>query len=772
MRKTTRSYAAAAVITLVSTLFAPSSPSEAAVGTLYAVTGAGNGEGDCGGTPSSLYTIDPTTGAAALVAPVMIGATQARAIVSLAFHPSTGTLYAIANGMETDCSDDGDATLMTIDPVTGAATIVGTQGSLDGQFPDMTFDPFGTLYAWNEDDSDSLWTIDITTGTGSRVNFGPGTAKTGIASDSLGRMYLKSEFELYRLNPTNAAVFGLVELDRELKNILSFDPNDVLFSGNRTTGGFSLYTIDLTDGSTTLIGSNTVTNIGAIEFERGTVTAPPISDLSMGKVVDVPNPVVGTDVVFTLTVYNDGPDAADNVVVEDILTAGYAYVSSSGDGSYDDTTGIWSAGTVAASSSISIEITATVVPEEFNDYTNYAEIIDSDSYDSDSIPGSGFDGEDDYASVTPVVQFPKLFSISRDAGELWIVDPEFNFIDTMMPLTIDNNTINSGLALATQPETGTLFSVLNLADGRVIATIDPATGEATSIDDIGTSLDIGALAFGADQTTLYAATVNGGSEPNVLYSVDPSDGTRTQLCTLAEGSGRAMAFSNGLIYVATMVCPFDCFVQFEIIDPASFPASADDPCGGTTVDTDLFFRDPHGMTVESDAGGTVTLLLNSFTELYRIEITSGQATTTLAGFLSHNSNGLAFTVADVKNANLSAGKTSTKTRVKGKKFIEYTVSMQNPGPSSISNAQLLDNLPVGTTYVSSSNDCQFDGGSVTCSTPELSAGVTMFFTITVQVTCKKCSSITNHVAVSADDTFYDYPFDNVGSTTTSVKGKF
>src|SRR5688500_18540258 len=49
----------------------------AAVSTLYAVTGSGGGTQSCSGTPSALYTLDPTTGAATLVGNVTVG-TQVR----------------------------------------------------------------------------------------------------------------------------------------------------------------------------------------------------------------------------------------------------------------------------------------------------------------------------------------------------------------------------------------------------------------------------------------------------------------------------------------------------------------------------------------------------------------------------------------------------------------------------------------------------------------------------------------------------------------------
>ncbi|MBK8492581.1 MAG: DUF11 domain-containing protein [Saprospirales bacterium] len=82
--------------------------------------------------------------------------------------------------------------------------------------------------------------------------------------------------------------------------------------------------------------------------------------MSLTKIVNNATPQVGGTVVFTITVNNAGPDAATNVTVKDLLPAGLTYVSDNSGGNYNDGTGIWTIGTIAASGSVSIEITASV----------------------------------------------------------------------------------------------------------------------------------------------------------------------------------------------------------------------------------------------------------------------------------------------------------------------------------------------------------------------------------------------------------------------------
>jgi uncharacterized repeat protein (TIGR01451 family) len=370
--------------------------SSAATGTLYAATGAGGG--NCAATLSNLYTLDPATGAATLVGPITINNQQVRHVTGLAVKPNDGTLYATMGGQQTDCSDFGESTVMTVDPATGDATVVGTQGGSLGQYPDIDFDPFGTLYAWNEN-GDDLYTLSQVDGTPTLVGeCDCGTSQTGLAVDSTGRMYMKPGNQLYRMNPGTGAIVSGIGLDQNPQNLLAFDPNDVLFTGTRNTGTFTLQTIDIDTGTVTDVGTSNVNNMSAIAFDPGTFTPPDRADLSLTNIVDDPNPEVGSDVTFTLQVTNGGPDNATGVEVTDLLPGGYSYVSDDGGTAYDSSTGIWTVGSLDSGNSATLNITATVVNTGGTGYDNPAEVTASDQLDPDSIPADDQTAEDDYAT--------------------------------------------------------------------------------------------------------------------------------------------------------------------------------------------------------------------------------------------------------------------------------------------------------------------------------------------------------------------------------------
>jgi uncharacterized repeat protein (TIGR01451 family) len=85
------------------------------------------------------------------------------------------------------------------------------------------------------------------------------------------------------------------------------------------------------------------------------------ADLGLTKTVDNAAPALGTNVTFTITVTNNGPNNATGVVVNDFLPDGLTYVSDDGGGAYVPGTGLWTVGALANGASATLHITATVI---------------------------------------------------------------------------------------------------------------------------------------------------------------------------------------------------------------------------------------------------------------------------------------------------------------------------------------------------------------------------------------------------------------------------
>ncbi|MBU7036413.1 MAG: DUF11 domain-containing protein [Theionarchaea archaeon] len=128
-----------------------------------------------------------------------------------------------------------------------------------------------------------------------------------------------------------------------------------------------------------------------------------IADLRLEKTVNNSTPNLGDNVTFTITVYNDGPNDATEVSVEDILPAGLSYISASpSQGSYNNVTGIWTVGLIANGGSATLQITAQVTMT--GSIKNVAQVYSSAETDPDSTPnnddGDQSEDDEDYETIT------------------------------------------------------------------------------------------------------------------------------------------------------------------------------------------------------------------------------------------------------------------------------------------------------------------------------------------------------------------------------------
>lgn len=103
------------------------------------------------------------------------------------------------------------------------------------------------------------------------------------------------------------------------------------------------------------------------------LTVNPIADLSIAKSVDNNNPFIGSNVTFTLTATNAGPNIATDVTATDLLPTGYSFLgATTSNGSFNSGTGKWLIGTLSSSATATLEIKVTVNPK--GNYLNTASV--------------------------------------------------------------------------------------------------------------------------------------------------------------------------------------------------------------------------------------------------------------------------------------------------------------------------------------------------------------------------------------------------------------
>jgi hypothetical protein len=219
--------------------------------TLYIATGSN-------GVPGQLFTVNPATAATTLVGPILEGVNPI-AITGLAFHPTTGVLYAVSagNGVTDPRS------FFTIDPATGAATRIGAAGVL--QASDLAFNAAGVLFAWRQN-LNLLATVNLATGVPTSLGASgiAGTTGGGLAINGAGTAFLSATAANGTLDTVNTgtgvgttgpAITGAVFPNA--MNAMAFS-GATLFAVNSDTGGVAsthLVTINTATGAVTDIGA-------------------------------------------------------------------------------------------------------------------------------------------------------------------------------------------------------------------------------------------------------------------------------------------------------------------------------------------------------------------------------------------------------------------------------------------------------------------------------------------------------------------------------------
>jgi hypothetical protein len=217
-------------------------------------------------TTSDLYLIDADTGALdRMIGPIGF------AVTGLAVHPQTGVLY----GSTSHNSAASPRSLIRIDPVTGAGTLIGAFNVLSGANPqtaaDIAFAPDGTLYGIFEPSLDDLYTINLTTGAGTLVGVASqSTAGSGLAYDTAtGKLLWGGEGAQGSLlildRTTGTAVDGPTLTGSAGREIAALDfgcDGTTLFGVQLDDAGGSnprpteLVTINQTSGAVTVLGSS------------------------------------------------------------------------------------------------------------------------------------------------------------------------------------------------------------------------------------------------------------------------------------------------------------------------------------------------------------------------------------------------------------------------------------------------------------------------------------------------------------------------------------
>ncbi|MCH8253894.1 MAG: hypothetical protein IID06_00940 [Gemmatimonadetes bacterium] len=226
-----------------------------------------------------LYSIDRTTGAA-----TPIGMIGFKGVGAMDVHPTTGTLYAVAESAS--CCG---LVLIAIDQTTGVGTEIGETGighRGTHWIRDLSFHSDGTLYGqlsgvsppWGPSHLDSLLTFDTDTGLATLIGL-PGipTGESGLTFNGTNTLFLAAS-QLYTLSTSTgiATLLGSITFSgggcSRVKAIDRDPATGVFYAALECGATDGLGTFDINTRTVTFIGSSVADLDGLVV--PGTSTAP------------------------------------------------------------------------------------------------------------------------------------------------------------------------------------------------------------------------------------------------------------------------------------------------------------------------------------------------------------------------------------------------------------------------------------------------------------------------------------------------------------------
>jgi len=227
-----------------------------------------------------------------------------------------------------------------------------------------------------------------------------------------------------------------------------------------------------------------------------------------------------------------------------------------------------------------------------------------------------------------------LYSIEQRSDQLRIVDPaDASAAGSSTTITLEGKFVNGGGGLATHPTTGVLFALLRIeGEGRVLVTLDPSTGVATSIGNTG--LKTAGIAFNSGGTLFAMSAAGSGAGPSI-FTVSTSNGSLTFVCSNASnGNGSSIAFNpnDGALYFSINDSRFFKF-NGGILNPTQCETQN---ISNNTPDTKT------AMTFFESAGVFLYTGFNSLRDLTPDGVASFIGS--LGGFTNTASKGLAFSL--------------------------------------------------------------------------------------------------------------------------------
>ncbi|MEG4596988.1 DUF4347 domain-containing protein, partial [Microcoleus sp. F8_C2] len=480
----------------------------------------------------------------------------------------------------------------------------------------------------------------------------------------------------------------------------------------------------------------------------------------------------GSSITYTITTVNNGPNDAENVVVEDRLPVGAVFSSADGDGTFNETTRLVTWPTIP---NLPVGATATrtvtvTTPTTLGPITNS---VFSSSSTIDPVPGNNSGSSPD-ARVTTTITNDIADVVTVKTGPATAVAGS----TVTYTITAANSGPNAAANVAIADSIVPGLTGVSVSEG---GTYNATTGIVTwpAIASL-------ASAASANRTVSFAVPVTGGPIANTASSTstsaDPNpannNGTtpEARVTTTITDSADVVTVKTGPATAAA-----GSTVTYTITAANSGPSAAANVAIADSIVPGLIGVSPSDNGTYNATTGIVTwpaiVSLASATSASRtvsfaVPATGGTVANTASSTSTSpdpnpdNNNGttpearVTTTIAD--SADVVTLKTGPATAAAGS-TVTYTITAENTGPSTATNITITDSIVPGLTGVTASDDGVYNPATGIVSFPPIASladGVTVSRTVRFPV---PASGTVSNTARSTSTTNDPNPGNNNGS---------
>ncbi len=538
------------------------------------------------------------------------------------------------------------------------------------------------------------------------------------------------------------------------------------------------------DTDPALFDGSAIVNVASIDWDGNgdPVNAPTSTDvireadLAITKVDRENEVAAGTDIVWDLTVTNNGSSDATNIVVTDTLPPDTTFNAAASSAECSAAglvvTCLLPAVTVDTPGALVIAATVDSLVAAGTVLTNEASVS---ADETDPISGNNTDTED--TVITQVNDLAIAKSATPEpavAGEqvTWTITVSNNGPSNATNITIQDQ-LPAGVTFA-----GGEFTCNDLPNGAPAALVTctipgVAAGDSVDLTIVG---DIDAnLVSGDIFENSVAITGYDGTDPNLDNNdaIAPSTIDRNAgLMLTKSASPSSVVAGEDITWTLTLtndgpssasgVTLTDAlpagvtFVSLDVVSGVADCAEA-----AATISCDVGTAPARALLV----GDTVVVEVVATTDADLADGASIDNTANAASPDDADGAEGASSTPVTRSADVSVTKTAVPDPVVAGETVDYLITVENAGPSEATNVVVNDTLPVGVTWAS--GDCTPNGQTVECSAGTIAADGSAVFSFTANVAFDLAdgAQVTNNAVVTATET--DPNPDNDDDSATS-----